>query len=174
MTIAEKLLRQKTDFDEVYSAGYEKGKSEGGTNNNLLDGLINRSITSIENTTVTSIGSAAFQYCRSLTFAKFTEVLSVSSNAFTNCTALIEVDFATSPTFNAASFNACELLDKFIIRGQSVAKLSNTNAFTNTPIAKGTGIIYVTDEFVESYKSATNWSTFADKIKGISELEVSE
>lgn len=30
MTIAEKLLRQKTDFDEVYSAGYEKGKAEGG------------------------------------------------------------------------------------------------------------------------------------------------
>ena len=28
MTIAEKLIRAKTDLDEVYTAGYEKGKSE--------------------------------------------------------------------------------------------------------------------------------------------------
>lgn len=30
MTTAEKLLRTKQDFDDVYEAGYEKGKSEGG------------------------------------------------------------------------------------------------------------------------------------------------
>lgn len=31
MTTAEKLLQLKQDFDNVYSAGYEKGKSEGGS-----------------------------------------------------------------------------------------------------------------------------------------------
>ena len=30
MSIAEKVLRAKTDYDEVYESGYEKGKSEGG------------------------------------------------------------------------------------------------------------------------------------------------
>lgn len=30
MSIAEKILRAKTDYDEVYEAGYQKGKSEGG------------------------------------------------------------------------------------------------------------------------------------------------
>jgi hypothetical protein len=30
MTIAEQLARAKTDYDEVYTAGYEKGKAEGG------------------------------------------------------------------------------------------------------------------------------------------------
>ena len=30
MTIAEQISRAKTDFDEVYEAGYDKGKSEGG------------------------------------------------------------------------------------------------------------------------------------------------
>lgn len=32
MTISEKITRAKTDYDEVYGAGYEKGKSEGGDN----------------------------------------------------------------------------------------------------------------------------------------------
>lgn len=30
MDIAEKFLRQKKDFDDVYNAGYEKGRAEGG------------------------------------------------------------------------------------------------------------------------------------------------
>ena len=30
MSIAEKILRAKTDYDAVYESGYEKGKSEGG------------------------------------------------------------------------------------------------------------------------------------------------
>jgi hypothetical protein len=33
MTIAEKITRAKADYDEVYTAGYEKGKSEGGGDN---------------------------------------------------------------------------------------------------------------------------------------------
>lgn len=33
MTIAEQIARAKTDYDEVYNAGYEKGKSEGGGDN---------------------------------------------------------------------------------------------------------------------------------------------
>lgn len=30
MTLAEKIMRAKADYDEVFDAGYEKGKSEGG------------------------------------------------------------------------------------------------------------------------------------------------
>ena len=39
-----------------------------------------------------------------------------------------------------------------------------------TPIASGTGSIYVPDASVEAYKGATNWSDYASRIKGISEL----
>lgn len=46
-----------------------------------------------------------------------------------------------------------------------------TNAFTGTKIASGTGYVYVPDELVEEYKVATNWSTFANQIKPLSELE---
>ena len=43
--------------------------------------------------------------------------------------------------------------------------LSNTGAIPSTIRA-----IYVPDASVEVYKAATNWSSFASKIKGVSEM----
>ena len=47
----------------------------------------------------------------------------------------------------------------------------------NTPPTLGSGAIpstidaiYVPDESVAAYQAATNWSSFASKIKGISEM----
>lgn len=37
MSIADKILRAKTDYDEVYDAGYEAGKAEGGGGDGGLD-----------------------------------------------------------------------------------------------------------------------------------------
>jgi hypothetical protein len=48
-----------------------------------------------------------------------------------------------------------------------ICNLLNTNAFVNTPIAKSTGYIYVPRALVDSYKSATNWSTYANQIRAI-------
>jgi len=42
--------------------------------------------------------------------------------------------------------------------------LKNTNAFTNTAIAAGVGGIYVPSSLLSSYKTASNWSTYADNI----------
>ena len=53
----------------------------------------------------------------------------------------------------------------------AVPKLRNINAFKNTPIEKGTGYIYVPDNLVDSFKIAENWSTYADQIKSINEME---
>ena len=47
-----------------------------------------------------------------------------------------------------------------------MASLTGTNAFQGASNA----IIYVPDALVNDYKAATNWSTYADRIKGISEL----
>lgn len=41
--------------------------------------------------------------------------------------------------------------------------------FYDTPIASGTGYIYVPDASVDAYKAATNWAQFSDVIKPISE-----
>lgn len=36
-----------------------------------------------------------------------------------------------------------------------------------TPMKSGTGYIYVPAALVDSYKAATNWSTYADQIRAI-------
>lgn len=40
MTLAEKITRAKTDYDDVFDAGYEKGKAEGGGGENTGGGEV--------------------------------------------------------------------------------------------------------------------------------------
>ena len=47
--------------------------------------------------------------------------------------------------------------------------LLGTDVFVDTPIANGTGFIYVRDALVDSYKTDENWSTWASQIKPLSE-----
>lgn len=57
-----------------------------------------------------------------------------------------------------------------ILRNESeVCNLHNVNAFTGTPIASGSGYIYVPSALIESYKTATNWSIFENQIRAIEE-----
>lgn len=66
----------------------------------------------------------------------------------------------------------CSSLKSFILRKtDKPASLAQVAAFRGSAIESGTGYVYVPDELVESYKSATNWATYADQIKPISELE---
>ena len=60
-------------------------------------------------------------------------------------------------------------LSTLVIKGATVPQLTSTSVFGNTPIADGTGSIYVPDALVEQYKVATNWAIYADQIKPLSE-----
>lgn len=62
--------------------------------------------------------------------------------------------------------NLCSLV---IEQDTSICRLLGTDAFSETPISNGTGFIYVPDSLVDAYKAETNWSTFADQIKPLSE-----
>lgn len=80
------------------------------------------------------------------------------------------------------AFNRDGYLKAVIIRQKnSICTLANSNAFqmcyhilgtTNTtynPNGDKDGYIYVPDELVEDYKTATNWSVYADQIRPVSE-----
>ena len=55
-----------------------------------------------------------------------------------------------------------------IIRSTTISILSATNALTDTKIARGEGAIYVPTNLVDTYKAASNWSTYASQIYPIS------
>ena len=114
----------------------------------ITDSILDRSITNYFNDTVTEIGIYAFM-ATSIERAEFTQKIFIRNVAF----------------------RYCSYFAKLILRSESVCTLEKVTAFADTPIENGTGYIYVPDNLVNTYKTATNWSNFADKIKPISELE---
>ena len=87
------------------------------------------------------IGDYVFYNCKNLQYANMSKVTSIGQWAFVNCLALqyIVIDSITPPTLG-------------------------NNAFLNTSCP-----IYVPDASVDAYKAATNWTTYAGRIKPLSE-----
>lgn len=74
---------------------------------------------------------------------------------------------------NHMAFNYCRKLANFVIYANdgtdNLCRMFNSSAFSGTPIKNKTGYIYVPDDLVENYKTATNWSVYASQIKPLSE-----
>ena len=74
---------------------------------------------------------------------------------------------------NSYAFSYCTKLAKFVIYANdgtdNLCAMYNSNVFNGTPIKNKTGYIYVPDDLVENYKTATNWSVYASQIKPLSE-----
>ncbi len=74
-------------------------------------------------------------------------------------------------TINANAFYNCKALTALVL-GRFFAPLANTsNVFTNTPIANGTGYVYVHVDFLDMYRNATNWITYKNQILPLEMLE---
>lgn len=135
------------------------------------NGFNSTGLESINLSLCTEIGSSSFCRTNQLVSVILPLVASIPSFCF-SYSSVQKID-TSSVTFIAAyAFEDARQLDNLILRNSSVCTLANsTNTFTNTKIAAGTGYIYVPDNLVDSYKTATNWVTFANQIKPISELE---
>ena len=72
---------------------------------------------------------------------------------------------STFTTFNGYAFYECSKLETLIMEAIVPPTLTTTD-FNKT---NSTFIIYVPDESVEAYKTATNWSQFSGRIKPLSE-----
>lgn len=107
--------------------------------------LVEKTITEYSSDTLTSVGNYGFCTCSELTSVNFASVTSIGDYAFAWC-------------------------DKFttlILRSTTMCTLTNTSAFLSTPIKSGDGYIYVPSVLVDTYKTATNWSSYASKIRAI-------
>ena len=133
----------------------------------LTNSIIDRSITEIRDNCVTRIGGSAFNSCSALTTADFPAATSIGDNAFQSCSALTTADFQTATSIGNYAFQSCSALTTLILRSGTMATLGNTRAFFSTPISSGTGYIYVPAALVDSYKAASNWSTYANQIRAI-------
>lgn len=186
--MAEMLRNVEGDYERGYAEGYEKGDSN-------MDGILTRQATTIRNDRITYLGIEVFRNYESLAVVDFPNVTSTGVNVFYACHALHTVnlpslisisqnvfayssllkrlDFPSVESIRGGAFSGCSRLVTLILRkADTVCTLENVSAFSGTSIAKGTGFVYVPNDLVEQYKAATNWSTYANQIKPISELEV--
>ena len=161
-------------------------------------GLYKReSLISIDFPKCTTVGEYAFQNCLALSNVNLPECVDVDSSAFSYCEKLQNVNIPKCTIINYSVFGFCKSLKKIdlnvvekikayafwnckslecvkILNTETVCALADKDAFSNTPIANGTGYIYVPDALVNDYKKATNWSVYANQIKPLSEYVESE
>lgn len=154
-------------------------------NNKLIVGckntIIPNSITSIEEyafsgctgltsvvipNSVTSIGNGAFSGCTGLTSVTIgNSVTSIESSVFYDCTGLTSITIPNSVTnIGDHAFRFCTNLISVTINNSVPPTLGTYTFNSNVNNRK----IYVPAESVNTYKTATNWSTYADDIEAIS------
>ena len=121
-----------------------------------------------------TIGVGAFELCHSLEAVIFPKCTTVGIDAFTACTALTTVNFPVCTTIDNGVFRNCYNLLSLYLRASTVCTLSNSDVFYSTPIKGYTeytngvlGSIFVPASLVNTYKTATNWTYFANRIFAI-------
>ena len=137
---------------------------------------------------ITSIGNSAFQYCTSLASITIpSSVTSIGYHAFDDCDSLTSVTIPSSVTsIGIQAFSGCDSLASVTIKDGATGirdyafywceALQSVTVEAIIPPVIGTGVfsrnhpnsvIYVPSESVETYKTATNWSTYASRIQAI-------
>lgn len=110
-----------------------------------------------------SLGAYAFGYCNRLTNLIFNHTGIIPNYCFQYCSNLEAIEIGTGvTTINTYAFRNCSKL-KTITCHRTTPPSLFYSSFYNCPIEK----IYVPASVLDTYKSATNWSAFADKMIGI-------
>ena len=119
-------------------------------------------LTSVSLPTATSVGSTAFYNCSALTSVSIPAATSIGTSAFYNCSKLTSVKLPAATSIGTSAFYDCSKLTTMYIGTESdtVCTLSSKDS-----IPSNVTNIYVPAALLDPYKTATNWSSFADKIQ---------
>lgn len=110
---------------------------------------------------ITAISNQAFMYTSLPNINIGDAVKTIGSSAFTGCASLAEVSIGSGVTkIDNAAFSGCTALKKITCNAVTPPTLG-TNAFNNVP---SDCIIYVPEDSVSAYKTATNWAARANYI----------
>ena len=165
-----------------------------------MDSIIERTITEFRDDTLTSLGSYAFSCCTVLTAVELPAAETIGTCAFSSCTALTILALPKCTSFMHCAFentglqiidfwqaitnpiggqncqrpfNKCVSLKAIVLRNEDTLSRGDfTYGDLGTPIASGTGYIYVPSALLEDYKAATNWSTYADQFRALEDYTV--
>lgn len=158
-------------------------EASGGDEKSQLDALIDGSITEISSDAETVRGYA-FYACTQLKTAIFRSASTLGWYGLYQCLEAVTVDFLVLTKIESNAFLNCRSLTALLIRNESMCTLGNSNAFNSCCHILGTvdstynpdglkdGYIYVPAALVDTYKTATNWSTYADQFRALEDYTV--
>ena len=123
-----------------------------------------RSLKNINTSNIRSIGYGAFSGCTSLKEIILPSSLTeIGGSAFANCSSLrkviLEGNLRIIPDL---TFSDCFSMKEFHIHSATPPYLETNTVFVNTP---SDFVIYVPPGSLNAYKTATNWSYYADHIR---------
>ena len=112
---------------------------------------------------VTSLPNYCFQLCYSLQSVNIPSgVTSLGNSCFISCLGLSSINIPNSVTsIGSSCFSECYSLIKIYMESTTPPTLLSTNAIPNNTNL----VIYVPSGSLTAYQSASNWSTFASKMK---------
>lgn len=161
---------------------------EGGSGENRIAKLVNGSITEVIETdfgnayscrsyafyccynlvsvafpnSISQIGDNAFYNCESLKTVKLSSSLNyINMNAFFYCKSIETITLPSTVTsIGQSAFYGCESLKTVRVEATTPPRLATTNVFEGCQLER----IIVPTGCVDAYKTATNWSEYADLI----------
>ena len=114
---------------------------------------------------IQTIGEYSFYNCKSLSCDIFINISILTGAIFMGCSSLNKVTIGTKCTnMNWRCFQDCISLKYVKVLPSIPPTISGGNNFYNSNNCP----IYVPDESVDVYKSATGWSTYSTRIKALS------
>ena len=118
------------------------------------------------------LGYYTFYNCYNLREVYAPLVTGVQSECFSNCSTLATLSFPNLQTINNSAFVYAFALTKLYILSDTMVKLSASNAFNYSPISRSSytgsfGSVFVKYGLLDSYKSSTNWVTYADRLAAV-------
>ena len=119
---------------------------------------------------VADLGVSAF-YLSGVETVELPSCVTLRDSGFLGCTNLKEIKIPVCKTIFVKAFSDCSALEKIFLNGVTAVPTLGTDVFTGTP---ETLKIIVPDALVDSFKTATNWSTYAGRIIGVSEYEATQ
>lgn len=131
-----------------------------------------------------TVASQVMGSCKKLESIVLPSLPTIGNYMFSYDDALRKVDAPIATSVSANAFAYCYKFTTLILRSSTMCTLANTNAFnscyhfhgttnsSHNPSGAKDGYIYVPRALVDTYKAASNWSTYASQIRALEDYTV--